>query len=62
MPIGFVMEFGYWACLIVPAIFYAFASVELIGEEIEDPFGDDANDLPTDAITERVKANIDEIL
>jgi ion channel-forming bestrophin family protein len=62
MPIGFVMEFGYWACLIVPAIFYAFASVELIGEEIEDPFGDDANDLPTDTITERVKANIEEIL
>jgi putative membrane protein len=46
----------------VPAIFYAFASVELIGEEIEDPFGDDANDLPTDTITERVKANIEEIL
>jgi putative membrane protein len=62
MPIGFVMEFGYWACLIVPAIFYAFASVELIGEEIEDPFGDDANDLPTDMITERIKANLNEIL
>lgn len=62
MPIGFVMEFGYWACLIVPAIFYAFASIELIGEEIEDPFGIDDNDLPTDLITERVKENLEEIL
>lgn len=62
MPIGFVMEFGYWAMLIVPAIFYAFASVELIGEEIEDPFGDDANDLPTDTIAERIKNNVNEIL
>jgi ion channel-forming bestrophin family protein len=26
-------------------IFYAFAGLEMIGEEIEDPFGNDVNDL-----------------
>jgi putative membrane protein len=28
-------------------IFYVLASLELIAEEIEDPFGSDENDLPT---------------
>jgi len=32
-----------------------------LAEEIEDPFGSDANDLPTDQIYETIKANLDEI-
>lgn len=62
MPIGFVREFGYWAMPIVSMIFYIFGSMELLAEEIEDPFGADANDLPTDAIAETIKANVLEIL
>lgn len=62
MPIGFVMEFGYWTMIIVPMVFYAFASIELIGEEIEDPFGTDANDLPTDEMALRISSNVFEIL
>ena len=62
MPIGFVREFGYWAMPIVSLIFYIFGSMELLAEEIEDPFGADANDLPTDAIAETIKANVLEIL
>jgi putative membrane protein len=62
MPIGFVMEFNYWAAPIVAIIFYVFASIEVIAEEIEDPFGSDANDLPTDVIYETIKENLNEIL
>ncbi|MFN8349688.1 MAG: bestrophin family ion channel [Spirosomataceae bacterium] len=62
MPIGFVMEFKYWAAPIVAIIFYVFASIEVIAEEIEDPFGTDANDLPTDVIYETIKDNLNEIL
>ena len=61
MPFTFALEFGYWAIPIVVFIFYAFASLELISEEIEDPFGDDANDLPTQELSEKIKANLDEI-
>jgi len=61
MPIGFVREFGYWAMPIVAIIFYVFGSIELLAEEIEDPFGKDANDLPTDQIYETLKANVAEI-
>ncbi len=62
MPIGFVREFGYWAMPIVSLIFYVFGSIELIAEEIEDPFGRDANDLPVDTISQTIKDNLSEIL
>ncbi len=62
MPLGFVREFGYWAALIVALVFYVFSSIELIAEEIEDPFGTDANDVPTDAIVETIRLNLAEIL
>jgi putative membrane protein len=29
--------------------------MEVLAEEIEDPFGSDDNDLPTDTITERIQ-------
>lgn len=61
MPLGFVFDFKYWTAPIVVFIFYAFASIELIAEEIEDPFGNDANDLPTDAIAHTIRTNIKEI-
>ena len=43
-------------------VFYAFAGLELIAEEIEDPFGYEDNDLPTDQISERIKKNLQEII
>lgn len=62
MPIGFVLDYGYWAVPVVTFVFYSFASIEVIAEEIEDPFGSDANDLPIDAICDTIRANLKEIL
>ena len=61
MPFAFAIEFKYWSIPIVALIFYAFASLELISEEIEDPFGDDENDLPTQELSEKIRTNLDEI-
>jgi putative membrane protein len=61
MPLGFVYDFKYWTAPIVVFIFYAFASIELIAEEIEDPFGTDANDLPIDNIADTIRLNVKEI-
>jgi ion channel-forming bestrophin family protein len=61
MPIGFVLEFKYWAIPIVTLVFYAFAGIEIIAEEIEDPFGTDNNDLALDGIVRNVKGNLLEI-
>jgi ion channel-forming bestrophin family protein len=62
MPISFGLTIGYWSVPVVMIMFYAFASLELISEEIEDPFGTDSNDLPTDELSVKIKENIREIL
>ena len=62
MPFIFAIDFKYWAVLFVTLIFYTFASLELLSEEIEDPFGTDANDLPIDEISEKIKHDIQAVL
>jgi putative membrane protein len=37
-------------------------SLEIIAEEVENPFGIDANDLPTDEMARNIAANVKEIL
>ena len=52
-----------WASLpIVVFVFYAFAGLELLAEEIEDPFGHEQSDLPTDEIAANIKKNLFEIV
>jgi putative membrane protein len=62
LPIGLVDDFKWATIPMVLFVFYAFAGLELIAEEIEDPFGKEDNDLPTDDIAYRIKENLKEIL
>lgn len=62
LPIFFATEFGYITVVISIIVLYVFASIELIAEEIEDPFGEDDNDLPINDICNRIKTNLNEIL
>jgi len=43
-------------------VFFAFIGVEMMAEEIEDPFGLDCNDLPTGDIAHTIKNNVFEML
>ncbi|MEP0985910.1 bestrophin family protein [Ekhidna sp.] len=61
LPMTFIGEFGYWSVILVVVAFYFLMSVELISEEIEDPFGRDINDLPLDELCVKIKKNIIEI-
>ncbi len=61
LPLGLVSEMKYWSLIVVGMIFYAFVGLDFIANEIEDPFGDDANDLPTDAICNGIKDTVSEI-
>ena len=62
LPWGWVAQLGYYVVPAVMFIFYVLASLELIAEEIEDPFGDDANDLPTGKIAQNIQKHVEEIL
>lgn len=62
LPFGFVFSLGYLAIPVVMFIFYVMASLEIIAEEIEDPFGTDANDLPMERLSEMIARNVADIL
>jgi len=62
LPFGFVFSLGYWVIPIVGFIFYVLASLELIAEEIEDPFGADENDLPLGKMARGIQVHIHELI
>jgi ion channel-forming bestrophin family protein len=62
LPFGYAFVLGYYVVPVVVFVFYVLASLELIAEEIEDPFGTDENDLPTHKIAENIKKHIEEII
>ena len=62
LPIGLATTFEYWAIPISLFILYILVSLELLAEEIEDPFGEDTNDLPVGDICKTIKSNVEEIL
>ncbi|UEG50965.1 hypothetical protein LK994_05690 [Ferruginibacter lapsinanis] len=62
LPFGYVFNLGYYVIPVVAFIFYVLASLELIAEEIEDPFGNDTNDVPTDKIANNIRNNIQELI
>lgn len=60
-PVAFVADLHYWSILVTVFVFYVFVGLEYISEEIEEPFGTDNNDLPTDDMADTIFENIQEI-
>jgi putative membrane protein len=53
---------GYYSIPITVFLLYVLGSLELIAEEIEDPFGKDSNDLPLEKMAETIRTNVREIM
>ena len=62
LPLSMVFSLGYYCIPVVIFIFYVLASMELIAEEIENPFGVDANDLPLEEICKNVKRSVNSVM
>lgn len=62
LPLAFVHQFGYYTAIIATFIYYVMVSMEVLAEEIEDPFGSDDNDLPTDEMAQRIEGIVATIL
>lgn len=62
LPFAYVFTLGYYVIPVISFIFYVLASIELIAEEIEEPFGNDDNDLPITKIAQNIKKHVEEIL
>ncbi len=53
-----MVRVGWGAVGATFAVSYVYFGIEEIGVEIEDPFGEDDNDLPLDAICESIRKNL----
>ena len=62
LPFQVVMELGWWTGFIVGLVSFAVFGIEEIGIEIENPFGQDPNDLPLDNICTTMQINIDDLI
>ena len=62
LPFGIVATVGQLTPLVVLMISYAFFGLDAIGDEIEQPFGTDPNDLPLSTISRMIEVNLREQL
>lgn len=62
LPLQLVDKLNWWTPLIVGLISFILLGIEEIGNQIEDPFGKDGNDLPLDDICDGVVKNIQNLM
>lgn len=62
LPVAYVVQMGWIMIPLTVFIFYVLMSLETIAEEIEDPFNNDENDLPTEKMAQNIERNIHLIL
>jgi ion channel-forming bestrophin family protein len=62
LPFQMVEILGWFTPILVSLISFTLLGIEEIGLQIEDPFGDDPNDLPLDGICQTMVRNIDDLI
>ena len=58
LPFGLVDSTGPLTPAVVLLVAYAFLGIDAIGDEIEQPFGNDTNDLPLSALSNMIEINL----
>ncbi|MET0339780.1 MAG: bestrophin family ion channel [Polyangiales bacterium] len=62
LPFGIVMTTKLATPLVVALIAYAFLGLDAVGDELEEPFGSDYNDLPLSTISRMIEVNLRQAL
>ncbi|MCY1393233.1 Bestrophin, RFP-TM, chloride channel [compost metagenome] len=58
LPFAMAEPLGWLAPLFTAIVSYTFFGLDAISDELEDPFGRDENDLPTDAIVRTIEREV----
>lgn len=58
LPLGLYDSVGMLTPLVVFVVGFAFLGLDTIGDEMEDPFGFDLNDLPLEALCRTIEINL----
>lgn len=62
LPIAYVINLGLFMIPLTVFVYYVLMSLELIAEEIEDPFNNDENDIPMETIAQNIEKNVHQIM
>ena len=62
LPFGVHDAAGDFTPAVVAMVAFAFYGLDAIGDQIEDPFGTDDNDLPLDYLSTMIEGNLREVL
>lgn len=62
LPFGLVMSLHYYTPIVVLLVAYTFLGLDAVGDELEDPFGTELNDLPLTTITRNIEINLRQAL
>jgi putative membrane protein len=62
LPFGILDGIGPFTPIVVGFIAYALLGLDAIGDELENPFGTDANDLPLSSLCRTIEINLREAL
>ena len=62
LPVAYVINLGLFMIPLTVFVYYVLMSLELIAEEIEDPFNNDENDIPMETIAQNIEKNVHQIM
>jgi len=62
LPFGLLEDLGFWTIPSTALIAYFMIGIELIAEEVEEPFGLDADDLELETYCETIRSSVTEII
>lgn len=62
LPFGLVTSLHYFTPIVVLMVAYTFLGLDAVGDELEDPFGEDLNDLPLSTISRTIEINLRQML
>jgi putative membrane protein len=62
LPFGLVDTIGFMTPFVVVIVAYTFFGLDALGDEIEEPFGLESNDLPLDTLCRAIEINLLESL
>jgi putative membrane protein len=62
LPFGLVVDLHYFTPIMVLMVAYTFLGLDAVGDELEDPFGEDLNDLALTTISRNIEINVRQAL
>ncbi|WP_346983542.1 bestrophin family ion channel [Chryseobacterium sp. POE27] len=62
LPIAYVISIGLFMIPLTVFVYYVLMSLEMIAEEIEDPFNNDENDIPMETIAQNIERSVHQIM